>query len=376
MPPSLLPTVFDEIISAPLNPLLEKGMDEGRKVIGYTCSYVPEPLLSVSGLQPIRMRAPGAVGTPLADSYLSSVTCPYTRSLLEFELEGSYHFLDGWVFTASCDHLRRLYDNLEYLAKPSFNYIIDLPHLLGEEALAWFVEELKLLAQALSKHFGVDAGADALKEAISGYNEYLKVLGSIGEMRRLEHPPISGSEFHKIWVACAAAPKDMLLDQLKEFHRTLAGREGIKDFRARLMLLGSQLDDPGYIGVIESVGGLVVADRFCFGSIPGLEMISEKGKPLKALAAHYLRKISCPRMMGEFKQRAEDAIKAATQYRVDGVVIEAMKFCDTWGVDSSLMAKVLREAGIPVLRLEREYALTGEGQLRTRIQAFLESMGK
>ena len=163
---SPLHSVFDDIISVPLNALLERAMDEGRKIVGYTCSYVPEPLLSVPGLQPIRMRAPGAVGTPLADSYLSSVTCPYIRSLLEFELEGSYHFLDGWVFTASCDHLRRLYDNLEYLAKPSFNYIIDLPHLLGEEALAWFTEELNLLAKAVGKHFGVDTGEDALKESI------------------------------------------------------------------------------------------------------------------------------------------------------------------------------------------------------------------
>ncbi len=372
----MLPEIFDDIVGTPCNSLLEKAIEDGRKIIGYTCSYVPEPLLAVDGLQPVRLRAPGASSTPMADTYLSSVSCPYIRSLLEFSLEGTYDFLDGWVFTASCDHLRRLYDNLEYLVKPSFNYIIDLPHLLGEDALDWFIEELRLLAEAISKHFGVDTGEKALREAILRQNEYLNLIESIGELRRLKQPPISGADFHKIIVACATAPREMLHGQLKEFFQELTRQQGGKDYRARLMVLGSQLDDPGYIEIIESMGGLVVADRFCFGSIPGLEIIPEQGDPLPTLAAHYLRKISCPRMMSEFDQRVKAALKTAIEYRVDGIVIETMKFCDTWGVDASLLVKEISEAGIPVLRLEREYALTGEGQLRTRIQAFIESMGK
>ncbi len=376
MKPPTLPGIFNEIISTPRNALLEQAMGNGSKAIGYTCSYIPEPLISVKGLLPVRMRAPDASSTPMADTYLSGLICTYTRSLLEFALEGQYDFLDGWVFTASCDHLRRLYDNLEYLSKPSFNYIIDLPHLLGDESLEWFIEELDLLARALSSHFDVDTGTEALKEAISRQNKYLCLMESISELRRLRYPPISGTEFHKIIVACMTAPKDMLLDRLREVNNDLTKREGIKDYRARLMILGSQLDDPRYIDTIESTGGLVVADRFCFGCIPGLEPIPEDGDPLRALAEHTLRKISCPRMMAEFKQRVEDVKKTAWEYRADGVVIQAMKFCDTWGVESSLMGEALREAKIPVLRLEREYSLTGEGQLRTRIQAFMESMGK
>ncbi len=376
MSPTTLPSIFDDIINAPLNPLLEQAIEQGRKVIGYTCSYVPEPLISVTGLQPVRMRAPGAGATPMADTYLSSLICPYCRSLLEFSLEAQYDYLDGWVFTPSCDHLRRLYDNIKYLINPSFNHIIDLPHVLDDEALAWFVEELDILARALSSHFGVDTGPAALEEAISRHNRYLNLMESIGELRRLKHPPLSGTDFHKLLMAGAAAPKDMLLETLQELYHKLDQQEGLRDHRARLMIMGSHLDDPAYINVIESIGGLVVADRFCFGSIPGIESIPEGGDPLSTLAEHYLRKISCPRMMAEFDNRVEAAIKAAIEYRVDGIVLQTMKFCDTWGVDSALMTTALTEAKIPVLRLEREYALSGEGQLRTRIQAFMESMGK
>lgn len=371
-----IPSVFREIIHRPLNRRVEDARADGRRAIGYTCSYVPEPLISVDGLLPVRVRAPGVAGTPMADTYMSSVTCSYARSLLEFAMQGSFDFLDGWVFTASCDHLRRLYDNLAYLISPPFHYIIDLPHKTGDQALAWYIEELDQLAGALSSHFGVDTGPEALRAAIERQNKALALPGAIGQLRRRDHPPITGADFHTIVVACASAPRETLTEELGELERTLAESDGIDDYRARFMVVGSQLDDPGAIEIIESVGGLVVADRFCSGSIPGLEPISSDGDPLSALAEHSLRKISCPRMMEAFDLRLEAILRAAEDYRADGIVIETMKFCDTWGVESGLLASALRRAGMPVLRLEREYALSGEGQVRTRVQAFLESMGK
>jgi len=371
-----IPSVFREIVDQPLNRRVEDAQAGGRKVIGYTCSYVPEPLISVDGLLPVRVRAPGVAGTPMADTYMSAVTCSYTRSLLEFALQGSFDYLDGWIFTASCDHLRRLCDNLTYLTSPPFHYIIDLPHKTGDQALSWYIEELEQLAGALTSHFAVDTGPEALRAAIERQNEALALMRVIGDLRRREHPPITGADLHTIVVACAVAPREMLVEELGELGRTLAEGDGIDDYRARLMVVGSQLDDPGAIEIIESVGGLVVADRFCAGSIPGLEPIRADGDPLRALADHSLRKISCPRMMEAFDRRFEAVLQTAKEYRADGIVIETMKFCDTWGVEAGILASALRRAGMPVLRLEREYALSGEGQVRTRVQAFLESMGK
>ena len=84
---------FSELLDDPCNELVRKSMDEGQIPIGYSCSYVPDVMLSVDGLFPVRMRAPGIAGTELADNYLSSVICSYTRSLLEFALDGRYDFL-------------------------------------------------------------------------------------------------------------------------------------------------------------------------------------------------------------------------------------------------------------------------------------------
>lgn len=372
----MIPSIFKDVLEQPISDAVAEARADGARIIGYTCSYVPEPLLAVDGLVPVRMRAPGVVGTPLSDTYLSSVVCSYTRSLLEFAMDGVYGELDGWVFTASCDHLRRLYDNLDYLVKPSFNYILDLPHRFGKEALGWYIEECGRLISALSDHYGVDTGDDALASAIQRHNETVGILETIDRMRRLEQPLITGADFHTIAVASAAAPVDAIRGLLRELAAQLADTDGIGDYRARLLVVGSQLDDPGFIGLIESMGGLVVGGRLCIGSLHGKGPIPEDGDPLTAIAGHYLGNISCPRMMEGFERRVEEIIEAATACAADGIVLETMKFCDTWGVESPSLVQALRQAGIPVLRLEREYAPSGEGQLRTRVQAFLESMGK
>jgi benzoyl-CoA reductase/2-hydroxyglutaryl-CoA dehydratase subunit BcrC/BadD/HgdB len=367
---------FSKLLDDPLNELVQKAMDEGQIPIGYFCSYVPDVILSVDGIFPVRMRAPGIAGTELADNYLSSVICSYTRSILEFALDGRYNFLQGWVFAASCDHLRRLYDNLEYLRHPGFSRILDVPHKTGDAAVTWYIEELQGFVNGLANHFGCDMGADALAKAIREHNRFNAILREIGKHRRGDHPAMTGTEYHRLVIASSASPKKALIPILEKIRDELPTRVPLPPYRARLLLVGGHLDDSGYIGIIESQGGLVVSDRLCTGSYPGLMPIPETGDPIAVLAKHYLTRTSCPRMMEAFKERAEDIVSMARKCRADGVVIQVLKFCDTWGVEAASFFSYIREAGIPVLRLERDYRLGGEGQLRTRIQAFIESMGK
>ncbi len=367
---------FHELLVEPQNSLLEQSVEEGLIPIGYTCSYVPVPLLSADRLVPVRVRAPGIAGTEIADNYLSSVICSYTRSLLEFAIDGRYDLLKGWVFVASCDHLRRLWDNLTYLKKPSFNHMLDMPHKTGQAGEDWYIEEVRDLAEKLACHFAVDTGSAMIEKSVRGYNELLALLRSIGELRMKERPPISGSDFHRVIMAAQVSPTRLIVPHVRTLLDEIADGDGEKEPRARLMVAGGELDDPEYIRAIESQGGIVVADRFCTGSIPGLEAIPLSGDPLEDVARHVFRKTMCPRMMEDFDTRVEKIIETVKEYRVDGVIIQIVKFCDIWGVESGSLVSALRDAGIPVLKLEREYRLSGEGQLRTRVQAFLESMGR
>jgi len=369
-------SMLRKILDEPENKWLEKAMADGKIPIGYTCSYVPRVILSVDGLIPVRMCAPGVAGTEIADIYLSNVTCSYTRSLLEYAMDDRYDFLGGWVFAAGCDHVRRLLDNLDYLVKPDFTHMVDAPHRQGDAALEWYVKELEILCSKLADHFGVDTGKEALFAAIANQNRFHRKLQNIANLRKRKNPPLSGTEFQRIMIASLTAPRERIENDLENIQKSLNQRRGIEDYRARLMIVGGNIDDTAFINVIESIGGLVVADRFCTGSIPGLNLIDENEDPLTAIAEQTLSETSCPRMMEDFTIRLNAVLQIKEEYGVDGVIVENLKFCDIWGIESGLLITGLREAGVPALRLERDYHLAGEGQLRTRIQAFLERMKK
>jgi len=369
--------VFEELLENPQNRLVEQAAQEGRIPIGYSCSFVPEALLMADKLFPVRLHATGLAGTEIADNYLSSFVCSYARSLLEFEMDGRFDFLQGSVFVPSCNHMQRLYDNLVYLKKSDFSHILDVPRKVNEDTLIWMAEELKTIADKLTARFGVDLSDESLRKAMARWNDFAGVIQSIGELRKKPYPPITGAEFHQIVMAALASPKDLILPYILDLKKELKAREGIKKYRARLMVVGGHLHDPEFIKIIESQGGLVVADRFCTGTIPGFKTIElNGGSPYKTLAEHTFAKTLCPRMMEDFDRRLNIIIDTVNEYKVDGVVLEIIKFCDLWGVDSMPLVTALREKGIPVLKLEREYRLGSEGQLRTRVQAFIESMGK
>lgn len=367
---------IEELLSEPQNRLIEEAMDSGMLPIGYACSMVPEALLSIGNLFPVRLRAPRVAGTEMADVYLSSVICSLTRSLLEFALEGRYDFLKGFVFTASCDHLRRLNDNLEYCSKPDYIHILDIPHKYTEDAIVWTIDELRRFAIGLKEHFGVDTGDESLMSAIGERETLNALLRNISEMRKQKLLPFSGTEYHRLIMATQVVPPkaamELAMDFLQEAERSTSQRE----YRARVMIVGGNLDDPSFTEIIESQGALVVADRYCTGSFPALEPYPTEGNPFEIMAKRILAQTKCPRMMEGFADRLSYILDIAKQYAVDGVIIETIKFCDTWGVETSALVTQLRQAGMPVLRLEREYHQSGEGQLRTRVQAFIESMGK
>ncbi|PKN53734.1 MAG: hypothetical protein CVU55_01005 [Deltaproteobacteria bacterium HGW-Deltaproteobacteria-13] len=369
--------VFEELLESPQNRLVEQAVQDGRIPIGYSCSFVPEALLMADKLFPVRLHATGVAGTEIADNYLSSFVCSYARSLLEFAMDGRFDFLQGSVFVPSCNHMQRLFDNLQYLKKSDSNHILDVPRKVNKDTLVWMAEELKIIADKFVARFGVDVSDESLRTAMRQWNDFASVIQSIGELRKKPHPPLTGTEFHQMVMAALASPKDLILPYIFDFKKELEQREGIKNYRARLMVVGGHLHDPEFIKLIESQGGLVVADRFCTGTIPGFESMEVNGdNPYKTMAQHIFKKTLCPRMMEDFDRRLSTIIDTVKEYHVDGVVLEVIKFCDLWGVDAMPMVAALRQKGIPVLKLEREYRLSSEGQLRTRVQAFIESMGK
>ncbi len=158
----------------------------------------------------------------------------------------------------------------------------------------------------------------------------------------------------------------------------LGKREGYTDYRARLMVMGGELDDPGYVEVIEQQGGLVVTDSLCFGSRMFWKEVEEDADdPMTALARFYVaERPSCPRVFGEYEERAAFVREMIRDFRVDGVILERLAFCDLWGFEQFTIKNDFQDWGVPLMMLDREYTLSGVGQLTTRVQAFLETIGE
>lgn len=353
----------------------DRARKEGLRRIAYFCSYVPEEVLSVPGLYAYRMRAPNNIRTETADSYLGLFNCSYTRSMLETILCEEPDWMSGFVFTAGCDHLRRLYDNLVHAARPPFCHILGLPYKTHNDAKDWYRDELALLVDAMGGHFGLTVGNDELGQAIEACNETRRLLSRVNDLRRGEVPPVTGEDMQRIVVASLSLPKSTVNPWLAELIEGFGEVGSDRKYRARVLLMGSQLDDPEYVRAIEETGALVVADGHCFGSLQYADPVGTASDPLGAIAERYLEKTPCPRMFDAYPERFGRVVKVAREFGVQGIIIQAMKFCDCWGIEANVFVDNLRQEGFHVLRLEREYALGGVGQLRTRIQAFLESMG-
>ncbi len=140
------------------------------------------------------------------------------------------------------------------------------------------------------------------------------------------------------------------------------------------MIVGSEYDDPAYTKIIEDLGGLVVTDTLCFGSRYFWEPVETQKDLLGDLAKSYLNRPSCPRMSDRVIERADFLREMAERFKVDGVIFQKIRYCDLWGGESIYLGKRLKELNIPLLSIEREYRLSGVGQLKTRIQAFLETI--
>ena len=359
-----------------LNPHVRRWKEQGGRVVGYFCSYVPEEIISAAGLLPFRMRGTGSTETSLADTYLSAYNCSFTRHCLDLAFNDVYEFLDGVVVVNSCDHVRRLYDIWRRKMRTPFVHLIAAPHTAGEGQVAWFRDELAIFKDALEKHFSVEITPEKLRESIRIQNETRKLQRQLYELRKNSAPPISGADTLGVIVAGTAMPKDVHNELLRRLLGELDGRERHSDHKARLMVVGGILDDPAYVNVIEDLGGLVVTDSLCFGTRIFWSQIDEQAHdPMGAIARYYLQeRPSCARMIGEHPSRLEFVRDMLESFKVDGVVFQRLKFCDLWGGEGYMLRRALREAGIPVLSLEREYVLSGLGQLKTRVQAFLESI--
>ena len=378
---------FENLLQEANNDLVKQAKDEGKLALGYTCYFMPEVLLDLPGCFSVRLRAPRCTSPDMATYYMSSRTCHYGRSLLERALEGGFNFLDAQLATETCtvtcrfqEHLQRMQDVIQNERfQCSF---MDVPFKKTQNAIDHYEEQLRAhVLDFLRDNYGVDTSDEALLATIESHNEVCRLVQEIGDYRKLDNPTITGYEFAVITLATMTCPKDLIIDKLRETAEEMRTRQpdARKEFRCKVVLAGSENDDPDFIKLIESCGARVVADRYCYGAAEARQPIEirEGETPLRAIARHYLLTSQCTRFMeqNEMRRRKQVIADMAKEYKADGIIIASNKFCEYWSYERVIDTVVLqRDFGYPVCSIEKEYINSASGQLRTRFQAFIESV--
>ena len=308
---------------------------------------MPEVVLNVDNCFSVRLRAPKTGSFDIASYYMSNYTCEYCRALVERAIEGGYNFLDAIAGVDACAEMNRCMENIELVAAPDmpnkkmFVTHCDIPYKVKDYTLKHYVTQIRnRFLNVLAETYGVDTSDEALRKAKSKILPYLKETLAEIKKRKVDAKP---------W------------------------------YRCRVALIGSEIDDLDMTRMVEDAGAMIVADRFCFGSTPGREVIelNDTDDVLTQICAHYLKTTQCPRYMSQEKiQERRDTInRLATENGAEGIIYESMKFCDFWAFERALASHIMNEEyGWPVLSIDRPYMARSSGQLRTRLQAFVESL--
>ena len=244
------------------------------------------------------------------------------------------------------------------------------------------MSEIKFLKQKLEDLTGRKIKRKALLKEIGKWNDAQAAWGRLLEYRKLRTVPISGQDMMLI---AQASQKDEITRWTKkvgDLERELkvmvkkglhAGETGA----ARIMLAGSPMIYPNFKipSLVEESGGLIVSDELCSGHriMSDPVMLDERSmaEMLLALAERYFFPCTCP-CFSPNDDRIRRMKESIQLFGVEGVVFHTLRGCHLNNLEATKIEMKLREAEIPMIKLESEYDDGDVEQVRTRIEAFVE----
>jgi benzoyl-CoA reductase subunit C len=362
-----------QMLDSRIDPAVDTGGGEQRH-IGWLCAYVPEEMIFAARMTPRRLGADGMgsdVDDTRAEAFCHTNTCSFVRQCCGRLLCETDAGLAGVVAGNSCDHIRRLLEACRQFKWVPRTFYLSIPHKITPDSRNYFRAQLSQLQTWIETVSGTTVVPADLERAIDLFNTTRRRLRRIYESRKAPEVCLSGAEMQTIVNAANEMPREAynrrlaaLWDEMQRIPRPpLHG--------PRVLITGSRLDQPGLFEEIESVGCVVVADALCTGSHYFWHPVDTHQAPLDALAERYLDNAACARFRPS-DRRFDHIRRLIRDFRVQGVITQKVKFCDLYGFDSVLLRKALETMDIPLLEIEREYHGHGSGQMRTRVQAFIE----
>lgn len=359
----------------------------GKKIIGYPCVYVPLEMLTALDLVPYRAYGDIREAVTEADRALPTSFCPIMRTCLDCDLKGKNDFLNGMVTVHSCDPQEKTARVWESYTDYPYFHFIDMPSTVRPEAIEYFKSQLNDFRKTLEAFTGQKLSADKLKSAIKAHNQQRALVQQLYELTKPVPPLISGIELVQVVKALMSLPVAEGNDLLTQVIGEVKNRTDVpKKKPARLLIWSSTLDDTDIMQIFETKAN-VVMDETCGGIRAYRGSVKLTTDPLDGLADYYMKEITCARTfrqatLGETKKDYAKDIQSrfgylkgiVKEWKINGTILLLVRYCDPFAFEMPSLKDYLDSIGIPSTYIEYDYTIGALAPLRTRVEAFLETL--
>lgn len=379
-----LPAKFDEFVEARKQGFLaaKEFKEKGGKLAGFLCSYTPIEVLMAGGISTVGLCGTSNETVPDAEKVLPKNLCPLIKSTYGFAYSEKCpytYFSDLIVGETTCDGKKKMY---ELLSELKDTYVLHLPQGQNRpySKEIWY-QEVKMFKEYLEDKFGIEITDEALREAVKKRNVLRRAIIEMYELQANVPPAMKGTQ---MMLTLMSGSFKFNVDEYiegvlgvveKAKADYAAGKSTVSPDDKRILLTGCP--SSGVIQkigmVIENNGGVIVCLDDCGGERTNRMLIDEDAEDiLRAISDRYLA-INCS-VMTTNEARLENTKAMIEKYKVDGVIEIVLQACHTFNVESAKVARMAEEMGIPYMKLETDYSTADNGQLETRISAFLEML--
>ena len=364
---------------------LQEHKAAGGKVVGAFCVFVPEEIVRAAGGICIGLCAGVEMGAAEAEKVLPRNICPLIKSFMGFKLAKVCPYFESCdlvVGETTCDGKKKAF---EILAEHVPVHVMETPHMKREKDRVLWRSEVADFARQVEEFTGNKIEPAGLERSIREVNDKRRALQRVSEIRKADLAPISGKDSLLIAqiamyddVARFAAKVNELCDELEE--RVKAGEGAAPAGTKRIIVTGTPMAIPNWKvpHIIETSGAVIVAEELCTGlryfENPVPEEFDSLDGMIDNISTRYLG-INCA-VFTPNDDRIDRLHRLVEEYNADGVIHCSLSFCDPYSVEAYKVEQALKEAGIPILKIETDYGQEDSGQLKTRIEAFLEMLGK
>jgi benzoyl-CoA reductase/2-hydroxyglutaryl-CoA dehydratase subunit BcrC/BadD/HgdB len=359
--------------------------EAGDKFVGTFCIYVPEEILLALGAIPVALCGGTAASIPYAEKMLPRDICPLVKSTLGLALSNTCPYgplEDLAVGETTCDAKKKTWD---LLARNGDFHVLEVPQKKGDRDRALWHDEVLQFKARLEALTGRTLGPDRLADAVRLMNRKRRALGRLNGFRKADDPPISGLDALVVMQGALVDDTVRFTERLEELNDELEDRVrrgvGVAGYGARRIMVSGCPSVAGnwkLHALIEAAGAIVVCDETCTGTRYYENPVEETGggldAQLAAVADRYL-KIECS-CFSPNDERLASIARLAREFRVDGVIQYVLQYCHTYNIEAVAVAAALKEIGVPSLKIVTDYAEEDTGQLRLRVDAFLESLAR